>query len=66
MKKIRQRAPTKSVLKVRNGLYEIVAEQQPMTVRQAYYQATVRGLIEKTTNGYNLVKYHLGTMREEG
>ena len=48
MKKIRQRAPTKSVLKVRNGLYEIVAEQQPMTVRQAYYQATVRGLIEKT------------------
>jgi hypothetical protein len=30
------------------ALYEIVSEQQPMTVRQVFYQATVRGVVDKS------------------
>src|SRR4051794_15603536 len=31
----------------RRALYEIVKSMHPMTVRQVFYQATVRGLVEK-------------------
>ena len=33
------------------ALAEIVAEMQPMTVRQIFYQASVRGMVEKTEAG---------------
>jgi hypothetical protein len=39
----------------REALFDIVAEQQPMTVRQVFYQATVRSVIEKTEGGYDKV-----------
>jgi hypothetical protein len=47
-------------------LFEIVAAQQPMTVRQVSYQATVRGVIEKTEAGYNKVQTDLVLMRRSG
>ncbi len=36
----------------RPDLYDIVAAMEPMTVRQVFYQATVRGLVEKAESGY--------------
>jgi hypothetical protein len=50
----------------RNALFDIVAEQQPMTVRQVFYQATVRGVIEKTEGGYGKVQALLADMRRDG
>jgi hypothetical protein len=47
-------------------LYEIVAEQMPMTVRQVFYQAVVRGLIEKTEQAYERIQRTLVQMRREG
>jgi hypothetical protein len=39
---------------------------KPMTVRQVFYQATVRNLIEKTEAGYNKVQTDLVHMRKSG
>ena len=36
---------------------------RPMTVRQAFYQATVRGLVEKAESGYGKVQADLTVMR---
>jgi hypothetical protein len=49
----------------RGSLYEIVASMHPMTVRQVFYQATVRGLIEKTEAGYDKIQICLTNMRKE-
>ena len=50
----------------RAALYEIVKAMRPMTVRQVYYQATVRGIIEKTEAGYTKVQTDLVLMRKIG
>jgi hypothetical protein len=42
-----------AMAELRDGLLEIVAADQPMTVRQVFYQAVVAGLIEKTEAEYN-------------
>jgi len=47
-------------------LREIIAEQQPMTVRQVFYQATVRKLVEKAESGYAKVASDLRRMRRSG
>ncbi len=47
----------------RAALVQIVSEMQPMTVRQVYYQATVRGIVEKTEAGYNKVQTDLVWLR---
>ena len=39
---------------------------KPMTVRQVFYQATVRGIIEKTEAGYTKVPPDLVLMRRAG
>jgi hypothetical protein len=45
----KRRRATKAEMEARYAaLSAIVAEQKPMTVRQVFYQATVRGLIPKT------------------
>ena len=36
----------------REALLEIIEAGEPMTVRQVFYQATVRGLVEKAESGY--------------
>jgi hypothetical protein len=63
---IRRRASKPEMLERRRSLLEIVAEQRPMTVRQAFYQATVRGVIEKTESGYAKIKTALADMRRDG
>jgi hypothetical protein len=50
----------------RQALYEIVAEQQPMTVRQVFYRAMVKGVVEKTEDGYRTVQRALVEMRRVG
>jgi hypothetical protein len=47
----------------REALYNIVAEMQPMTVRQVFYQATVHNLVEKSEAGYKKVQTDLVEMR---
>jgi hypothetical protein len=47
-------------------LFNIVAGGKPMTVRQVFYQATVRGVVEKTEAGYNKVQTDLVLMRRSG
>jgi hypothetical protein len=44
----------------------IVAEIRPATVRQTFYQATVRGLVEKTEASYKLICRELTFMRRNG
>ena len=43
----RNRATKAEILSRRLALYEIVMEQKPMTVRQVFYQATFRDIVEK-------------------
>src|SRR5207244_1489510 len=47
-------------------LYTIVLEMRPMTVRQVFYQATVRGIVEKSEAGYTKVQTDLVLMRRAG
>jgi len=50
----------------RKMLREIVEEQQPMTVRQVFYRAVVKGWVEKTETGYGFVQRDLVRMRWDG
>lgn len=50
----------------RSDLLHIVFEMQPMTVRQVFYQATVRGFVDKSEAGYNKVQNNLVHMRRSG
>lgn len=52
---------------LRAGLYEIVAADNPMTVRQVFYRAVVAGLVEKTeAECQNVVARLLLEMRRAG
>ena len=50
----------------REALLDIVDDGRPMTVRQVFYQATVRGIVEKTETGYAKVQTDLVVMRRAG
>jgi hypothetical protein len=58
-----RRATKAEVAARRASLLTIVGEMRPMTVRQVFYQATVRGLVEKTEAGYDKVNGDLCVMR---
>jgi hypothetical protein len=45
---------------------EIVTDMSPMTVRQVFYQASVRGLVGKSESGYAKVQTDLTLMRRAG
>src|SRR5262245_15199014 len=62
----RRRATQAQMRDRREALKEIVAAGQPMTVRQVFYAATVRGLIEKTERGYHKIAESLTTLRKSG
>ncbi len=47
----------------RQALYDIVKAMHPMTVRQVFYQASVRGIVDKTEAGYSKVQTDLVLMR---
>ena len=59
----RHRATQDEIRERRAALYWIVEAMHPMTVRQVFYQATVRGIIEKTEAGYAKVQTDLVWMR---
>jgi hypothetical protein len=62
----RHRATKAEVERRRASLFEIVKAMRPMTVRQVFYQASVRGLVEKTEAGYTKVQTDLVVMRRAG
>lgn len=62
----RKKATRSEMLERRRALLNIVLEIQPCTVRQAYYQATVRNLVEKTEAGYDKVQRAIVELRRSG
>jgi hypothetical protein len=62
----RQRSTRAEVEDRRARLWNIVSEMHPMTVRQVFYQATVRDIVEKSDAGYNKVQTDLVHMRRAG
>ena len=62
----RNRATKAQVEDRRSGFFDIVRAMKPMTVRQVFYQATVRGLVEKSEAGYTKVQTDLVHMRRAG
>jgi len=64
---IKRHRATKADMQARHSaLWKIVTAMKPMTVRQVYYQATVRNIVEKTEAGYNKVQNDLVQMRKSG
>ena len=61
-----RRATKAEVAARRASLLAIVEAMRPMTVRQVFYQATVRGLVEKSEAGYDKVNGDLCVMRRAG
>jgi hypothetical protein len=62
----RQRSTKAAMAARRSLLLEIVRTGRPMTVRQVFYQATVRGIVEKAETGYAKVQTDLTAMRRSG
>ena len=62
----RHRATRAAVEQRRQSLFEIIGQMKPMTVRQAFYQATVRGIVDKTERDYDKVQTDLVQMRRAG
>jgi hypothetical protein len=62
----RTRATKAEVAARREALLDIIEAGRPMTVRQVFYQATVRGLVEKAESGYAKVQTDLTVMRRAG
>src|SRR6516164_2058670 len=58
---------TKAMVETRRErLLDIIDDGKPTTVRQVFYQATVRGLVEKAESGYVKVQTDLTVMRRSG
>jgi hypothetical protein len=54
---IKRKRATKAEMFARfDAIFDIVAEIQPCSVRQAYYQAVVRAIIDKTETDYDKVQ----------
>jgi hypothetical protein len=62
----RSRSTKAEVEDRREALLDIIEGGKPMTVRQVFYQATVRGLVEKAESGYAKVQTDLTIMRRAG
>jgi len=64
---IKRGRATKAEMESRaEALIDIVDEIAPCTVRQVFYQATVRGVVEKTEAGYGKVQRQLAQLRRDG
>jgi len=62
----RGRATAAEMAARRAALLEIVASAPPITVRQVFYHATVRGVVDKTENGYDKAQRVLVELRRIG
>lgn len=61
-----KRATKRQMAALHEALVRIVEEIRPCTVRQTFYQATVKGIIEKTEAGYDRVQRALVGLRRSG
>jgi hypothetical protein len=62
--RIKRKRATKAEMFARfDAIFDIVAEIQPCSVRQGYYQAVVRAIIDKTENDYDKVQTALVKLR---
>lgn len=61
----RRRASRAVIQRRRTSLCQIVACMRPITVRQVFYQASVRGLVDKTEAGYKQVQNDLVRLRRD-
>ena len=64
--KARKRATADEMAERHDVLIAIVADIEPCTVRQVFYQATVRHAFEKSERGYDLVHEALAKLRRDG
>jgi hypothetical protein len=62
----RRRSTRAEVDERRRQLLRITREIAPATVRQVFYQATVRGVVDKTEAGYRIVQIDLVYLRRAG
>lgn len=60
----RARATKAEVAARRAALHDLAEEMQPISVRGALLQATVRGLVEKTELGYRQIQRDVAVMRK--
>lgn len=66
-RQLKRRRATKAEMQARaDTLIDIVADIAPATVRQVFYQAVVRGVVEKTDAGYGKVQRLLVQLRRDG
>lgn len=63
---IKRRATRDDMRERADALVAILAEMQPMTVRQVFYQASVRGVVDKSEAGYAAVQRCLVDLRRAG
>jgi hypothetical protein len=64
--RLRRRATPDEMRERSAALLEIVGESPPMTARQAFYLATVRGIVEKTEAVYDRIQRQLVALRMTG
>lgn len=62
----RHRATKAEVEERRNNILRMVLDMAPATVRQVFYQASVRGWVDKTEAGYGKVQNDLVLLRRSG
>jgi len=65
-KRGRRPGPTESTIEFRAALAPTIREQKPCTIRQAFYQAVWRNLVDKSEKGYGKVQRELLAMRRSG
>jgi hypothetical protein len=64
---IKRSRSTRAGIEARRAeLLAIIEAGKPMPVRQVFYQATVRGIVEKAETGYSKVQTDLTVMRRAG
>ena len=64
---IRRRRTKAEIAHIRQAIYDVVAEDPPMTVRQVFYRLVVAGTVEKTETAYQGTVIRLLTeMRLDG
>jgi hypothetical protein len=62
----RQRSTRDEVLELSIFVIDYAATYSPVTIRQLYYQASVKGLVEKTEAGYAKVQRRVLELRRPG
>ena len=65
--RVKRSRATKAEVELRRArLFEIIFAMRPMTVRQIFYQAAIRNLVEKSDAGYDKVQADAVRMRRDG